>query len=449
MEGGGPDGGSDEMSYESVASEGGYEPASERGRDPLPRIISSSHCVEVFRQICWTNGAYCCRDTSPDDVLVKAPTAMLARARGLEPHDPLAELPDRIMRFDGAMEAWLEEMPLPRNPNAVPRLYTSLNDAACRLGGDDLPNLRTGNRRAVIWYFTLEFLQQLWPLFLSPDGSGIKLWERALLDRACNIQSTHTEVGRVHCSSKGKNREAWLKALFSDMQGCKWCPDGEAQKLLVSKRLTHASMSIGDAVQIGSELYIVGLTGFMPVQEAVHLLPAGFEVDVQDETGSEEEVEEELPSPPAEPKPKAKQKNKKAKGGAKGEKEEAVKEEVKEEPKVTEQTGKNGTDKGRSSKGGKGGKKGRKKGGKKEEEADGGGEVEDVKEEPPKGGKIRSSKGGAQKGAGKGKGRGKGKGKGKESAEPADNAKSDGNDRADRRALRARLQAERELMQSR
>mmetsp|Transcript_74904 Transcript_74904/g.211618 ORF Transcript_74904/g.211618 Transcript_74904/m.211618 type:complete len:419 (-) Transcript_74904:336-1592(-) len=284
---GGPDGGSD-VSYESVASEGGYEPASERGRDPLPRIISSSHCVEVFRRIRWTDGAYCCHAPSLDDD-DDDPKAQV-RDPQLRPHNPLHGLPPRILRFDGAMEAWLEEMPLPRNPQYIPRPYTALNDAATRhvAPNADLSILRAGNRRATLWYFTLEFLQQLWPHFLQPDGSGFKLWERALLDRGCNIQSTHIEVGRVHCppGKSNKQRGTWLKALFTAMQASKWTPDGEARSLLVTRRLSHASMSIGDAVQIGGELYVAGLSGFIAVKEGERLLPPNFEPDAADQDQS-------------------------------------------------------------------------------------------------------------------------------------------------------------------
>lgn len=53
----GPDGGS-EGSYESVASDGGFEPAAERGRDPMPRMISSSHCIEVFQRMRCVDGVY-------------------------------------------------------------------------------------------------------------------------------------------------------------------------------------------------------------------------------------------------------------------------------------------------------------------------------------------------------------------------------------------------------
>lgn len=283
MEGGGPDGGS-EASYESVASEGGYEPASERGRDPLPRIISSSHCVEIFRRVRWVDAAFCARPNS-----ISKPTGGKGKARAPQTPcavDTLDGLPPTLMRFDGAMEAWLEEMPASKNECRLVRHYATLNDAANRAGRKDSAILKLGNQRATLWYFTIEFLQQLWPFFLQSDDSGLRLWEKALLDRGCTIQSTHVEVGRVHCPAKtGKARAAWLKALFSAMQGSNWSPDGEARSLLIKRRLTHASMSIGDCLQVGSDLYMVTLTGFVAVKEARALLPQCF--DAENEDGDE------------------------------------------------------------------------------------------------------------------------------------------------------------------
>mmetsp|Transcript_8635 Transcript_8635/g.24061 ORF Transcript_8635/g.24061 Transcript_8635/m.24061 type:complete len:375 (-) Transcript_8635:387-1511(-) len=280
MEQSGGDG--SEASYESVASEGAFEPASDRGRDPLPRIISSSHCVEVFRRVRWIDGAYCCR--SPDDSEANP---------GL--HDPLVGLPSRLMRFDGAIEAWLEEMPLPRDPH-LPLPYTSLNDAAYRQN-QPLSILRSGNRRATIWFFTLEFLQRLWPLFLQSDGSGMKLWEQALVDAGCNIQSTHVEVGQVHCPPQSvKLRSAWLQTLFVSMQAANWNPDGEARSLLLKQRLTHASMSIGDAVQIGTDLYVAGITGFVQIKNALALLPPNAVPEPPDEVVEEARPEQKVES---------------------------------------------------------------------------------------------------------------------------------------------------------
>lgn len=382
MDQGGGDAGSD-ASYESVASEGGYEPASERGRDQLPRIISSSHCVEVFRRVRWTDGAFCCRAPSPEDSGKVFPL----RAQQPMRHDPLSGLPPRLMRFDGAMEAWLEEMPLPRDALHLPRPYMSLNDAANR---PDLSILRAGNRRATLWYFTLEFLQQLWPLFLQPDESGLKYWESVLLNRGCTIQSTHIEVGQVHCppEKKGKARGQWLKALFAAMQATKWTPDGEARSLMVKRRLSHASMSIGDAVQIGGELFVAGLSGIIAVKEGDRLLPQNYEPENEDPEPTGGKVSTARPEKAAS----------KKEGG-----------------------------------GGGGGRKGKGRGKGKGDDAEGGGK---------KGGKGRA------KALGEGRGKGGGEAADENGRRTKERAKEPGPaDRADRRKLRAQLQAKREQLQ--
>jgi len=388
MDHGGGEAGSD-VSYESVASEGGYEPASERGRDQLPRIISSSHCVEVFRRVRWADGAFCCRDPSPDE---EEASGKVHALRVQRPHlfDPFSGLPPRLMRFDGAMEAWLEEMPLPRDPLRVPRPYISLNDASAR---PELSILRAGNRRATLWYFTLEFLQQLWPhFFLPPDGSGLKYWEKALLERGCTIQSTHVEIGQVHCPhGKGhKGRGQWLKSLFAAMQAVQWTPDGEARSLLIKRRLSHASMSIGDAVQIGNELFVAGLAGFVAVKEGERLLPPNYELENED-------------------------------------------------PEPAPASGKNVTPRPEKAASKKDGKEGEKGGGRKGKGGRGKGKGDDA-EGGRKGGKGRG-KNNAGGGDGNSDGNTERRAKEQRAKEPRPA------DRADRRKLRAQLQAKREQLQ--
>jgi len=413
MESGGADGGS-EASYESVASEGGYEPASERGRDMLPRIVSASACVDVFRRVRWADAAHAVVSRDEDESGGKA------LARRLRPIDPCAGLPRRILRFDGAMEAWLEEIPLARDPSYIAQPYVSLNDAAERNSLCDI--LRAGNRRVTLWYFTLEFLQQMWPAFLNPNGWGVKAWEQALRERQCNIQSTHVAVGRVHGPpiKSAKQRGQWLKTLFGAMQAAKWTPDGEARQLLIKQRLSHASMAIGDCVQIGkSRLYVAGLTGFIAVKESQVLLPHDQELELDEEDEAEEEDDEE--------------------DDEEEEEEEEEAEEVKPQPSAREKAGKKG-----GGKDGGSGKKGRGKGQGDDNEG--------------------SGHGGKRGGKGKGRGRGKGKGKGsKGNGGNGDNGIGEVNgtrpakeqrakepgpvDRADRRKLRAELQAKRENLQ--
>lgn len=392
MESGDTDGGS-EASYESVASEGAFEPASERGRDVLPRIVSASHCVQVFSRLCYSpDGAYCYPDPAFEELRAKDKSGNSRPRR----HNPLDGLPARLLRFEGAIEAWLEEVPLGRVPLRMPAQYMSLNDAAERKSsssgagrGEDLSVLRAGNRRATIWFFTMEFLQQLWPCFLAPDGSGIHIWERALLERSCTIQSTHVEVGRVHVPhGKGKKRMEWLKVLFAALQTSRWTPNGEARTLLAKRRASHASMSIGDAVQVDGQLFVAGLDGFRLMQQSElllgeNLLPTGWT-----QQGSEEDEEES------------------------------------EEPEQATASG---------------GKGHRKKGGGEEDENG----LKDSAGRRSKGGKNAKGKG---KGKGKG-GKENGKGHGQDHASRREVEPGPGGKRADRRKLRAQLQAERERVQ--
>lgn len=456
---GGPDGGGSEASYESVASEGGYEPASDRGRDPLPRIISSSHCVEVFRRVRWADGCFCCHAADKAHGRRGDPL--------LRPLNPLAGLPPRLLRFDGAIEAWLEEMPLPRDPHHVPRPYASLNDATTRQTSSraDLSMLRAGNRRATLWYFTMEFLQQLWPFFLDPDGNGPQLWEKALLDRGCTIQSTHVEVGQVHCPQmkNSKARTSWLKDLFATMQASQWAPDGEARALLANRRVSHASMSIGDVVQIGNELFMAGLSEFLPVKEGARLVPQQAdspEHEFEERSGGLQEAYDF--EPPA--RGKAAKGDSEKDGSSSGE-------------QNASGSGDSGGQKRRNRK-----RRGRKNGGGKHGDGQNGANQEDKGRQTggqngggPDGGRGPKGKGRGGKGDGQdaangnadavgkkgGKGKGRGKGgdgadagrKGKEpgakeprAKEPAPPAAAAPGERVDRRKLRAQLQEQREKL---
>lgn len=388
-----------EASYESVASEGGFAPASERGRESLPRIISASQCVEVYRQLHW-DGGWGCRAHS------------LAPVEGFPKNiiDPAEGLPRKLMRLDGIFEAWLEELPMPLNPYVMPIQYESLNQAA-ELGSSQgaLDLLKLGNKRATIWYFNKEFLEQICPLLVAgadEAAQAISMWKHALLERNCNIMSTHTVLGQVHCPVNTSNKSKvyqWLKSLFASMQASKWCPNGECRTFLLNHRLIHASMSVGDCVQIGRELYFVGLSGFVPIEEAEALLPPPTEEDLL-----LEEVEEDSASPPSQSK-----KGKKGKHKAKAENHNAD---------VADGEHEGGRKEGKSKGKGKG-KEGKGKGKEDAAEASKGN----------KGGKTsKVAKGG-------------GKGKTKNGADIGVGSTSDR--RLDRRSLRKQLQAEREKVQ--
>jgi len=298
------DGDADE--YVSVASEGGYQNAYERGRDPNRKIISTSHCVEVFRQMRWTDPTHCGRQPPFDNKENTGGQGKLRKGKKGVIHasapDSFCDVPSRMMRFDGAMEAWLQEIQIPLGPQRGVLPYVELNDAAERY--TSLSVLKQGNSRAVIWYFLPEFLEQFWPYFMPPNSIGIEFWVEVLIEQGATVQSTHVPIGVINSpkSLHHQARNRWLKEIFAAMQTRRWTPNGEAMELLLKCGLTHAGMSIGDMIQIDSDLHVATVNGFVKIPEARHILPHGemMQCDIQSSifkaricNASEEEEEEE------------------------------------------------------------------------------------------------------------------------------------------------------------
>src|SRR5215475_10303224 len=53
-----------------------------------------------------------------------------------------------------------------------------------------------------------------------------------------------------------------LEKLYREMQGEIWSPNGEARDLILSKGLSHTSMSVGDVVVVDGAVFIVAIMGF-------------------------------------------------------------------------------------------------------------------------------------------------------------------------------------------
>jgi len=348
-----------EASYESTPSVGDFQDSTHRGRDPRPRIITASHCMQVYTKFVRADAVRVKRVEESDS------DALLKQGGFSKPPDMLQGMPSKLMRFDGAVETWLEQLCLPpgiaRGTTEIMQ-YERVNDAA-RLGGmpEKLKSvLQDGNGLASIWYFNIDFLERIWPLFLQGETPGPMTWRRTLLDIGRNIETTHVRLGRVHCpvEKRGRARTQWLENLFAALQFPVWSPRGECSKMVHDRGLSHASMAIGDAVVIGTQIYVVARDGFLEIEDCEALLPVGCEelpgpedgrfVDEPDEEDDEDEVE--LLEQPAkgskkDKKDKKKGKQEKSKGG-KGEGKNAAK------------GGKGGEDSkgGKKNKGGKGGK---------------------------------------------------------------------------------------------
>jgi len=310
----GDDGGGSDCSYESVASEGGYQPAAERGRGVEARIVTSSFCVEVFRHLNWADQYHCGNPKSPNSKDNNMGQGKKQNGKkGAGPViDPFAELPTQMLRFDGAMEAWLEELPAPQERRRVIP-YAELSDAAEMYPKLNL--LKEGNRRAVVWYFNQNFLLQLWPFFFVPNSHDV--WVKMLIENGCGIDATHVPLGEINCPKglKGKALDSWLKEVFATLQTSKWTSNGEAQKLLASRGISHAAMAVGDVIQVGSQLYAAGLSGFIKVRDAWKILP--HREMGEDHEEPVEESDDDFPSSPVRSERETEDAKRNAKGSSK------------------------------------------------------------------------------------------------------------------------------------
>lgn len=336
------DSGSD-GSYESAGSEGGnVQDISKRGRDEQPRIIASSHCVEVYRRLKYGTGPWAHKNTDVDfDYFAKAGQVAAARAcrelckssvsyvplpeveeraqvealaKVMKPHDPLEDLPKRIMRFDGLMEEWLEEVgPYPPRMSWTPwpqpllepfnsrtleppgQPITTLAQAAHRHG---LDVLKPGNQKATIWYATLhDYLHQIMAPALQRAMVFGDKFQEFCMTHELQIQQLYVELGRIHAPSKsGKERQKWLEAVAAAMQANSWSPRREALQMEQTRQAKHVSMSVGDCIQVGIDLYLVDFEGFVHLspQVAQVLLRLPNEAMTKSYEGSSEDEEDEV-----------------------------------------------------------------------------------------------------------------------------------------------------------
>lgn len=121
------------------------------------------------------------------------------------------------------------------------KMYTSLNDAAIKY---DLKELAPGATK--IWYIKTKFFRDF--VF----NTTAALIQRAILGKAVTLEvlyETHTLLGEII--------ETDLEKIFDIMQGENWSPEGEAKGLIVKLNLSHASMSVGDIIEIGNEIWMV------------------------------------------------------------------------------------------------------------------------------------------------------------------------------------------------
>lgn len=77
---------------------------------------------------------------------------------------------------------------------------------------------------------------------------------------------THVELKTLEVDVPGDGLSQ-LEAVFHQMQGEVWSPNGEARELIESKGLRHTSMSVGDIIvdQLGA-VFLVEDVGFRQLE---------------------------------------------------------------------------------------------------------------------------------------------------------------------------------------
>jgi len=127
-----------------------------------------------------------------------------------------------------------------------PTSYRQLSDAG--------PKYAPGNSE--VWYWKQEYSRDF---MMGP--SWIEEKRPELMPSAETIGKTHSMIGTLNTSD--------LEDIYMMMQGENWSPQGEARGMIERSGTGHTSMSMGDAVRVGTALYIVDSFGFKRLGEDV------------------------------------------------------------------------------------------------------------------------------------------------------------------------------------
>lgn len=107
-----------------------------------------------------------------------------------------------------------------------------------------------------VWYMRPEFLR---------DGLMGLAWlrERGRIPDPALLSLTHVHLTDVVLPGG----PAQLEAVFHDMQGEVWSPNGEAREMIRAAGLHHTSMSVGDIAVVDGRAWIVDSFGFADLDE--------------------------------------------------------------------------------------------------------------------------------------------------------------------------------------
>lgn len=117
-----------------------------------------------------------------------------------------------------------------------PSFYKTINDAEVTN-----PGLAPGSTQ--IWYIKDEYFRDAMVIFRDKESISID-----------ELEKTHVLLGSV---DETDPEEIWVA-----MQGEHWSPNGEARNLISSKGLSHTSMSVGDVIVLGHDVFVTAFSGF-------------------------------------------------------------------------------------------------------------------------------------------------------------------------------------------
>lgn len=131
----------------------------------------------------------------------------------------------------------------------------------------------------IFQYKEISDAAEVYPELSGLAPGGVEIWytkpeyfahfalgfDRAL-DTEVIIPTSSYELDNTHVPL-GSVAETDLDTIFDLMQGEAWSPKGEATDLIKSKGLKHTSMSVGDIIVVGTNLYMIDKTGFTNLSE--------------------------------------------------------------------------------------------------------------------------------------------------------------------------------------
>ena len=133
--------------------------------------------------------------------------------------------------------------------------YKTLNDAAENKDAEiatlkDLSGLAVGD--VEVWYYK-SLMTADCP---SRDyGLGYEFClKRGTVPDVNNLEATHAKIGSVVAKD--------FNYIYDVLQGMYWSPYGEAKNVILDAGAKHTSMSMGDVIKVGDDVYMVDEVGF-------------------------------------------------------------------------------------------------------------------------------------------------------------------------------------------